>query len=359
MSASEATTTLKSEIGRIVSRLEEARAGGVEWLVSHIGDDGEPVGAKVANSYYRMPWALAVAGRREESAAVLSWAEREALSVEGDLLPGPARVPWTTADASYPLPQLAIAAWHLERYDTAGAIMDTLRAFQHSGTGGAFVERPEPEYRVSRRQDLLCTAQLGMAALTTGRREVADAAYHWVYSLWQAQPELPTRLYVDWNDVGLVTNVPQELAYSLVTDFTKPRQAFFNPGIGAAFLARYYMQTGVEEALQIGRGLLKLSEDGTEAQYDYPDTVQVGKFAWGAAAMLEVEPAERYLRIVLRMGDWYADSQLKDGSWFPSLWRTPEPSDVDALWKTAEHVLHITTMLTALGGYRRRIGASS
>jgi hypothetical protein len=180
-----------------------------------------------------------------------------------------------------------------------------------------------------------------------------------VYSLWQAQPELPTRLYVAWDDRGLVTEFPPELAYSLVTDFTEPRQAFFNPGIGAAFLARYYMQTGIEDALPIARGLLQLSEDGTELQYDYPDTIQIGKFAWGAAAMLEVEPAEQHLRNVLRMGDWYADSELKDGSWVPSLWRTPEPTDVDALWKTAEHVLHITTMLTALAGYHRRASASS
>ena len=341
------------EIERIVSRLKEARKGGVEWLLNHIGDDGEPVGAKEVNLYYRVPWALAVAGERGGAAAVLSWVERNALDSSGDLRPGAARMPWTTADATYPLPQLAIAAWHLERYDTACAMMDALKAFQHTGTGGAFVERPEPEYRVSCRQDLLCTSQLGMAALTTGRGEVADAAYHWVYSLWKAQPELPSRLYVAWNNDGLVTKFEPELAYSLVTDFNKGRQAFFNPGIGAAFLARYYMMTGVEDALPIARGLLQLSEDGTELQYDYPDTVQIGKFAWGAAAMLEVEPADQHLRNVLRMGDWYADSQLKDGSWLPSLWRTPEPGDVDALWKTAEHVLHITTMLTALAGYHR------
>ena len=128
-----------------------------------------------------------------------------------------------------------------------------------------------------------------------GRGEVADAAYRWVYSLWQAQPELAEkRLYVDTDDVGIVTKVPNELAYALVTDLNKPRQAYFNPGIGAAFLARYYMKTGVQEALPIARGLLQLSE-GTEAQYDYPDTCQVGKFAWGASAMLEVEPLAKHL----------------------------------------------------------------
>lgn len=347
------TVGLQAETQRVNKRLEEARSRGVEWLVAKIGDDGEPVGGREVNSYFRVPWALAVAGRRAEAAGVLSWVEREALTAEGDLRPGAAQKPWTTADASYPLPQLAIAAWQLERYDTASSIMDTMSKFQHAGTGGAFVERPEPEYRISRRQDLLCTSQLGMAALMTGRRSMAEAAYHWTYSLWQAQPELPERLYVAWDDRGLVTEFPEELNYSLVTDFRKPRQAFFNPGIGAAFLARYYMSTGTKGALPIAKGLLELSEKGTDAQYDYPDTVQVGKFAWGAAAMLEVEDSERYLKILHMMGDWYADSQLEDGSWLPSLWRTPKPADPDKLWKTAEHVLHITTMLTAMGGFVR------
>lgn len=345
------TAMLRSEIERVVLRLNQARDAGVAWLIGRIGDDGEPVGAQKRNQYYRLPWALALCGKREEAAAVLSWVERNALSSEGDLLPGAAREPWSKKDASYPLAILATGVWHLERYDTALAIMETLNKFQDTTTGGAYSERPE--CRVHRRQDLMCTAQLGMAALATGRRGSADGAYQWVCALYNAQPELPRRLYVTWDDQGLVTDVPPEVAYYLVTDFQKPRQAFFNPGIGAAFLVRYYMQTRAPGALPIARGLLQLTGGGTELQYDFSDTVQIGKFAWGASAMLEVEPVEEHLRNVLRMGDWFANSQLADGRWNPSAFKCPQPSDVDALWKTAEHLVHISTVLTALGGYQR------
>ena len=82
--------------------------------------------ADLANAYYRVPWALAQAGCVREAATVLSWMEREALE-DGDLSPGPAQTPWTSENASYPLAIMAIGAWHLERYDTANTIMETLR----------------------------------------------------------------------------------------------------------------------------------------------------------------------------------------------------------------------------------------
>jgi hypothetical protein len=340
------------ELERVVPRLRAARAGGVRWLLAHIGGDGEPAGAAEVNAWYRLPWALAVAGAREEAAAVLSWAEREALTPAGDLRPGAAQAPFTTGVATYPLSILAIGAWHLERFDTAGAIMDTLAAgYQHPETGGVFKERPE--LRATGRQDLISTAQAGLAALTTGRRAMADAAYDWIRRLHAAQPELPRRLYTATDDDGLVTDVPPELAFDLVTDLTAPRQAYFNPGIGAAFLGRYAMATGAGEARRLADALLALSEQATEAQFDHTDTVQVGKFAWGAAVLLEGGHDERYVRDLVRMGDWYADSQRPDGGWAPSAFQVPAPEDADVLWKTAEHVLHVTTMLTAIGGTDR------
>jgi hypothetical protein len=133
-----------------------------------------------------------------------------------------------------------------------------------------------------------------------------------------------------------------------VIDFQAPRQAFFNPGIGAAFLARYYMVTGQTHARDLGRQLLVLSETATDQQYDFADTVHVGKFAWGAATMLEADPAESHLRDVLLMADWYANCQLPDGRWNPSAFLYPRPNEADALWKTAEHILIINLMLGSL-----------
>ena len=285
----------------------------------------------------------------------MSWIEREALTPDGDLRPGPAQTPWTTASAAYPLAILATGAWHLERYDTAGAVLETLRNYQDTRTGGAYIERPE--HRATGRMDLHCTAQVGMTALTTGRTAMADGAYAWMTALLEGQPDLPRRLYLSSDAAGLITQYDHEEVFSHVVDFQAARQSFFSPGIGAAFLARYGMVTKQERAHDIARQLLELSENGTQMQYDYPDTVHVGKFAWGAAAMLEVEPSATHLKNVLRMADWCADSQLGDGRWNPSGFLFPQPTDVDALWKTGEHVVIVNTMLSALAGLDRALPA--
>lgn len=54
-------------------------------------------------------------------------------------------------------------------------------------------------------------------------------------------------------------NAGQDDLFISKVHFRKPRQAFYNPGIGAAFLSRYYMVTRHERARQIARGLLQLS----------------------------------------------------------------------------------------------------
>jgi hypothetical protein len=347
MNGEPSTTTIQS----VEARLIASREAGLAWLLSRIGDGGEPADASKGNSWYRLPWTLAVANRREDGAEVLSWIERHALTAEGDLRPGPAQIPWITEEASYPLANLAIGAWYLERFDTALAIMRTLGNYQDADTGGAFLERPEK--RVHGRQGLMCTAQLGMTALATGHRDVADGVFRWVKRLYEAQPDLPRRLYVSWDRSGLFTEFPPELAFRSVVDFDRPRQSYFNSGIGAMFMARYFMQTGSEEARAIGRALLQLNENGTDAQYDYPDTVHVGKFGWGAAAMLDIEPSERHLDDVNRMGRWYVDTQLPDGRWNPSGFICPEPTEGDGLWKTAEHVLVMSYVLASLGSYPR------
>jgi hypothetical protein len=345
----------QSEITTAAARLADSRQAGLAWMLSRIGDDGEPVGASENNSWYRLPWTLAIANRREEGIEVLSWIERHALTAQGDLRPGPAQIPWITEEASYPLANLAIGAWYLERFDVALAIMNTLRAYQDENSGGSFLERPER--RSHGRQGFMCTAQLGLTALATGATDMADGAFRWMKNLYEAQPDLPSRLFVSWVNGGLMTQVPPDLAFRSVVVFDKPRQAYFNPGIGAMFLSRYFMQTRSADARRIARALLQLSEDGTEAQYDYPDTVHVGKFGWGAAALLDIEPAERHLRNVLRMSHWYAETQLEDGRWVPSGFICPQATDADALWKTAEHLLIISYVLAALRSYPRLFSA--
>jgi hypothetical protein len=116
------------------------------------------------------------------------------------------------------------------------------------------------------------------------------------------------------------------------------------------------MITGDEDARRVGRGLLKLHAAATEAQFDFRDSVHVGKFGWGAASMLDVEPDEHHLRDAMRMGKWYLESQLEDGRWNPTAFLVPDPKEPDALWKTAEHILLISEVISAFSSFPRRAG---
>jgi hypothetical protein len=345
----------------MVTRLEESRQRGADWIVSRIDDDGKPVGAEHTNLYYRVPWALQVAGRSPEAARVLTWIEDNALTPEGDVREGAPRrnfnapLGWTADAASYPIAIIAYGAWLLERYDTANAMMDTLVAFQDQETGGGFAERPEAEYRTTGRQELLNTSQIGLTALLTGRREMADLAFRWLENLWDNQTALPNRLQLSTDSRGnVLTEAPEGQEFGHFLDVDKPRQAFFMPGLGAAFAGRYAMATGNRKAIEIGRGLLDVSERAHESQYDHTDTVHVGKFAWGAGVMADADPGtESHVADALRMGQWFLDSQEEDGRWNPSRFLVPDPQDHDALWKTGEHIVLMNVVIMALAGRPR------
>jgi hypothetical protein len=327
-------------------QLRTVQSRGVAWLLAHVADDGMPAGAHERNGYYRLPWTLAAAGHRDVGAAVLSWMERNALTDEGDLREGVPRDKFVERSATYPISIIAQGAWVLERYDTALAAMNIQRQFQDPQSGGAYWERPER--RVTRRQFIYPTAQLGLAALATGQRDMADAAFAWFVRMYAAQPELPRRLFNAWADSALVTNVDQAEEFTCITDMREPRQLFYNPGITAAFTARYYLATRNPQALELCRLALALSEHGTSDQYNYRESMQVCKLGWGAANAYDVDRSAENLDHLLRMAQWYFDSQASDGSWYPSGFMVPEPVISDAVMKTAEHTLWVTYMLSSL-----------
>ena len=113
------------------------------------------------------------------------------------------------------------------------------------------------------------------------------------------------------------------------------------------------MHTGADGAIEMARSLLRLNERAPDWQYDHSDTVHIGKFAWGSAALYEVAPDDQLLANLVHMASWLQDCQLPDGSWNPSAFLFPNPEPPDALWKTAEHIMIIDMMLAAIGGSPR------
>ena len=229
-------------------------------------------------------------------------------------------------------------------------MLDAVRKdFQHPETGGALWERPEA--RTTGYQLSFPTAQLGLTALATGQSALADAVFGWYERMWTAQPALPGTLYPIWGPKGLVTEFPESFQFAAKVDFAKPLQAFYNPGIAAAFLARYASRTGSSRARRLAVDFLTLNENGTDAQFNYWESTSVCKFGLGAAMLLDLTHEERYVRDVERMARWYADSQNPDGSWVHRTPSRPNPSEPHIMEKTAEHVLWVSMMLTSLAAH--------
>jgi hypothetical protein len=335
---------------KAISRARAARDIGLSWITSRIDNSGEP---RCDPAFaYRLPWTLAVSGRREEAAAVLGWASRDVLTAGGDMAPGSLRDKFSSMAASYPLAILAIGAWHLDRYDLANKIMDALAGYQDQESGGAYSQTPEARGDEPL-EDLYPTAQLGLAGLCTGRMSVAAAAYRWITDLWDAQPDLPARLFTRMIRGELVTDTAGDAMdrFYVVTDLQGARQAFYNPGITAAFLGRYHLATGDDEALAAASRFLNLSAAGGADQFNYQESRQICKFGWGAAVLTEADPGNAaYESYTLRMTQWFVDSQEPDGRWHNSPFLDPAPTDDGDMAVTAEFVLHLSTILTALSG---------
>jgi hypothetical protein len=320
-----------------------------DWLLGRLAADGTPDGD--VGHAYRVPYALLLAGRRPDAARVLTWMEREILSPDGDLQQGPMRDGFARRWSSYPLAIIAQTAWHLERYATATRVLETLAAFQDPDFGGAYAERPE--LRTSRRQDLFPTAQLGMTGLAVGDDAVADGAFRWLSRLYEMQPELPDRLYSATDGDQLLVDLGDDPSerFGLCTELRQPRQAFYNPGIAAAFLARYGARRGSREAQELADAYLALTIQGTPAQFDHQESVQVCKFGWGAASLLDLDARDLYREQAERMGRWFVDAQNPDGHWENSPFLLPDgPTVGSCIEITAEFTQHLIVISTALAG---------
>jgi hypothetical protein len=348
-----ASAVEQTDLDAVLDRVRVHRQAAVEWLTARVADDGRPEGSETANSWWRAPWALIIAGAPDVAAAMLSWAEREALQDDGDFRPGPYRA-GIYGSPVYGLSPIAIASWLLGRYATARVLADQMRTYQDPETGGIFEHRPEDAVPGERIQDNLKTAQFGISALVMGDRIDADGVANWLRTNYELQPHLPRRFYPTRSGERLITEFPAEKALMYVVDLNAPQQLYFHPGIAAAFLGGWSQQTGDSTWTELGRRYLAISTNGTSAQFDDPTSVQICKYGWGAAAMLTADPGGGHLAEATRMANWFCDRQQTDGAWAPASFFTPEPGLLDLYWKTAEHTMELAYLEHALAGAQHR-----
>lgn len=331
----------------VAERLRECARSAATWLGDRIDETGRPQGADERNGWWRVPWALAISGDRGTASALMSWAERTSITDDGDLVAGVAGGGGPVTPV-YKLSHLALAAHLLNRFDTAEMLLNRiLSAYYNPTSGGAFYYRDG----ANRSEDMLFTSQVGLLATRMGRTDVAHDVYQWFVRLWEHQTEVSAgRLRPTWCDGSLVLDdAPANLV-----DFNRPRQLYYLPGAASAFLAEYSSRSGRREAIELASQFMQLNIGGTPRQFDDPDSVHICKFGWGAAELLVADPQGGWEVHAVRMADWFVQRQRPDGAWDPSAFTLTAPaSDIDRMWKTAEHLMEVVELEAALRGVPR------
>lgn len=341
------------EIEGKIATYQDTRRKGSEFLLANIGPDGEIADSgRPRVSYYRLPWALQVCGETAAAMRVLDWIERTRLGDDGRFN---AAVPWDASANrcvnSYPETILAYGATLLRRFDIARRTMTYASQFLDRETGGVFMNREEkgPDGR----QLLFLTCQYGMSATITGRIDEATKVGEWLKRLWQAQPELPDRLYTIWTRAGgLATEVHEgENRRHYINESGDIRQYHYNGGIAAACLAHLYMSTGEDRWQTLAREYQRFSMETTPGQFE---TKQVCKSAWGSSLISLSAGDASYAPWLIKMGDWFTAGQEADGHWNNTAYLDPNPPLAHQIEATAEFVVHVDSLIAALSAIAGR-----
>lgn len=336
-----------------VARYLETRRKGCAFLLANIAADGEVADSgRPRVSYYRLPWALQVCGETAAAMRVLDWIERTRLGSDGRFNAAVAWDPVANRTVNtYPETILAYGAMLLRRFDIARRAMSFASRFQDPETGGVFMNREEtgPDGR----QLLFPTCQYGMSATITGRIAEAIKVGEWLERLWQAQPELPDRLYTIWTPAGgLATEVPEgEDRRHYINESGEIRQLHYNGGIAAACLTHISMATGDDRWLTLARAYQRFSMESTPGQFE---TKQVCKSAWGSSLISLAAGDASYAPWLIKMGDWFSAGQEVDGNWSNTAAVDPDPPLAHKIEITAEFIVHVDSLIGALGAIAGR-----
>jgi len=293
----------------ITQHLEDSRERGVNHLLAQQRADGA-IGEPEKDGlgpYYKTLWALTCAGRVAEANRLASWIAHEVLTEEGDFA-GPMRGKLFDRSYAYPNAWMIVGAHKLGRYDISRRGMEFLLLLHHE-SGGFRVERDNEDAV----QDVLNTAQAGNACLASGHMAEAKSVGRFLRTVYEAQPDPAHELFFVYKPgQGLRTSFPEERQkmHSIRSD--TPRQAYFNMGIAAAFLARLALATGDASWAVLGRDYLQLAFNVLDEMYE---TAQVGKVGWGAALVYQTTGDEKMRHLAVRVGEAMVAQQTDTGGW--------------------------------------------
>jgi hypothetical protein len=318
--------------GRGPEKLGPTRGRAGAWLLEQVRPDGGVA------AYHKSLAALQVSGHTAAADRLCSWIVANEMTRDGDF----GRAPRDTKGelAIYRNAWIVIGAHRLGRFDLSQPGMDFLAGFWDAESGGFYSHplRRDAETK----QDLMVVGFCGLAALYTGRLDIARGAGRWLATVLNAQPEFPQRLYTVYTrGTGLqVVPASETNRRYVVSSAATHDQLFFQPGIAGAFLARLFQATGQAEWLRLAEQYMRFAEVASDHLFRL---LRAGKVGWAAALLYTISGEPKYRQMALRVRHTLAAAQRPQGYWHAL---DASRADVDV---TAEMIVWLDAIDQAVG----------
>jgi len=306
----------RGQVGKFI----EAAERGIAWIISQQREDGafcDPEDG--VGSYYKVPYALAIAGRQRGALRLLQWVAEHHFTADGDFRAPERKAlePVHEAWATYSNAWLILGAHRVGRWDLSLRGAEFLLRYQLP-SGGFYALDGETRYI-----EPVCTSWGGLAALTTGHVEAARGAGDLLASLVEAQPD-PRRFYFRMDTEGnLITDVPAGAELSYYVDATRRGQIYYNPGIALIFLSHLYRATGEERYLRAGREIIRFTEQCADDVHRFPPS---GKLGAGGSLLYAITGSAEARRAAVEVGEYLVETQTTEG-----FWRLPDEEPYSSL----------------------------
>lgn len=287
----------------------KAAERGIAWISAQQRANGSFFSpADGVGGYYKVPYALALAGRQRAALRLLDWVAKHHFTREGDFR-GPECKTLEPAHDAWPVytnAWLVQGACRVGRWDLARRGADFVLRHQ-TRAGGFYALDGDTRYL-----EPVCTSWAGLAVLMTGHVDQAVRAGHLLAALAQAQPD-PHRFYFRMDTKGRpITDVPdgEELSYFVNARCTK--QIYFHPGISLIFLCHLFLATDEDRFLRGAKETFYFTERCADDVHRFPPS---GKLGVGAALFYALTGSKPARRAAIRVAEYLVETQTAEGFW--------------------------------------------